>query len=222
MEIIRIAGYTEVEKLTIARKYLMPKQREANGLADVEVDADRHGAPHHHPRLHARGRRAQPRARDRLGVCRKVAREVVKQGKPADAPSIASTVVKYLGVPRVPTRSATRSEDQVGMVNGLAWTEFGGEVLVTEAATMPGKGKLIDHRHAARRDAGVGAGGDDATCAAARGALGIDDRVLRAERHPHPLPRAPFPKDGPSARASPWPRRWCRPSPASPCAATSR
>ena len=140
MEVIRLAGYTEEEKLAIAKRYLVPKQKEANGLGDVEVKMT-------DPSIRTVIRRYTREAgvrnleRELAGVFRKLAREALKNGKQPFAVD-QKRVMKLLGAAKVP-KDKNETENQVGMVNGLAWTEFGGEVLVTEATTMPGKGKLI-------------------------------------------------------------------------------
>ncbi len=141
MEVIRIAGYTEAEKLSIARKYLVPKQKEANGLAEIEVKiTDPRDEDDHQP-LHARGGRAQPRARDRLGLPQDRPRRG-EERQDAGARSIASRAMKLLGVPRF-RHNQKEHEDQVGIVTGLAVMDTGGDTLTTEASVMPGKGKLI-------------------------------------------------------------------------------
>ncbi len=140
MEIIRLAGYTEDEKMAIGRKYLVPKQQEANGLAGHEVTIT-DLALRTVIRRYTREAGVRNLEREVASVFRKVAREVVKAGKQPMRVD-RKRVIKFLGVPRVP-RDRQEKLDQVGMVNGLAWTEFGGEVLTTEATSMPGKGKLI-------------------------------------------------------------------------------
>ena len=140
MEVIRLAGYTEEEKLAIAKRYLVPKQKEANGLGDVEVKLS-DTAIRTVIRRYTREAGVRNLERELAGVFRKLAREAVKNGKSPFTVD-QKKVLKLLGMPKVP-KDKNEKENQVGMVNGLAWTEFGGEVLVTEATTMPGKGKLI-------------------------------------------------------------------------------
>ncbi len=140
MEVIRLAGYTEEEKLAIAKRSLVPKQKEANGLGDVEVKLS-DTAIRTVIRRYTREAGVRNLERELAGVFRKLAREAVKNGKSPFAVD-QKKVLKLLGMPKVP-KDKNEKENQVGMVNGLAWTEFGGEVLVTEATTMPGKGKLI-------------------------------------------------------------------------------
>ncbi len=194
MEVIRIAGYTEPEKLAIARKYLVPKQKEANGLADVEVKLST-TATKTIIRRYTREAGVRNLEREIASVFRKVARDVVKAGKqPVTVDRRA--VLKHLGVPKVP-KDRNEKVDQVGMVNGLAWTEFGGEVLVTEAATMPGKGKLIVT--GVLRDIMKESAQAAVTYVRSRARrLGIEDKFFEQnDLHIH-FPGA-FPKDGPSA-----------------------
>jgi ATP-dependent Lon protease len=194
MEIIRLAGYTEAEKMAIARKYLVPKQREANGLADVEV-ALTDLALKTIIRRYTREAGVRSLEREIASVFRKVAREVVKNGKQPLTVD-RKQVLKFLGVTRVP-RDRNEKVDQIGMVNGLAWTEFGGEVLTTEATTMPGKGKLIVTgvlKEVMKESAQAAV-----TWVRSRARrLGIDDAFFeKNDMHIH-FPGA-FPKDGPSA-----------------------
>jgi ATP-dependent Lon protease len=194
MEIIRIAGYTEDEKLNIARKYLIPKQQEANGLKDKEV-ALTTLALKTVIRRYTRESGVRSLEREIASVFRKVAREVLA----GDAGPIRvdrKRVKKLLGVPRVPN-DKNEKIDQVGMVNGLAWTEFGGEVLHTEATTMPGKGKLIVT--GVLRDVMKESAQAAVTWVRTRARrLGIEDGFFeKNDMHIH-FPGA-FPKDGPSA-----------------------
>jgi ATP-dependent Lon protease len=194
MEVIRLAGYTEAEKMAIARKYLVPKQREANGLGDVEVTLT-DTALRTIIRRYTREAGVRNLEREIASVFRKVARDVVKQGKRPISID-RKQVMKLLGVPRVP-RDRNEKENQVGMVNGLAWTEFGGEVLVTEATTMPGKGKLIVT--GVLRDIMKESAQAAVSYVRSRARrLGIDDKFFEQnDVHIH-FPGA-FPKDGPSA-----------------------
>ena len=194
MEIIRIAGYTEREKLSIAKKYLIPKQKEANGLADVSVTiADKAVATV--IRRYTRESGVRSLERELASVFRKVARDIVKNGK-RDVAIDRQTAVKYLGVPKIRPDKAELT-DQIGLVNGLAWTEFGGEVLQTEATTMPGKGKLIvtgQLRDVMKESAQAAV---SYVRSRAR-VLAIDDKFFESnDIHIH-FPGA-VPKDGPSA-----------------------
>jgi ATP-dependent Lon protease len=139
--VIHLPGYTEQEKLSIARRYLVPKQMKANGIGEENFTITRQGGAEDHPRVHARVRRAQPRARGRDGLPQ--GREADRlEGKETQIRVTSENVDKLLGVPRY---SSTRieSEDAVGLVKGLAVTPWGGELLDIEVAVVPGKGKLI-------------------------------------------------------------------------------
>jgi ATP-dependent Lon protease len=140
MEVIRIAGYTEIEKLNIAKKYLIPKQREANGLkADnvVLTDNGTLGVIRHYTK------EAGVRSLEReIGsICRKVAVEVVKKDREAKVTVSNRNLHKYLGPARYRYGKA-EEEHRIGVTTGLAWTELGGELLSTEVSILPGKGQL--------------------------------------------------------------------------------
>jgi len=196
MEVIRLPGYTEDEKASIAEKYLIPKQMKENGLKDGELvvteSAIRSTIRHY-------TREAGVRNLERL--MSKIARKVVKQLllKPKDG-AIKVTdknLDKYLGVPQFRYGKA-EEKNQVGQVTGLAWTEVGGELLTIEAALVPGKGKLSQ----------TGSLGDvmqesiqaALTVTRARSkALGIDPEFYQKnDIHVH-VPEGATPKDGPSA-----------------------
>ncbi|MFZ5442753.1 MAG: endopeptidase La [Myxococcota bacterium] len=194
MEVIRLAGYTEDEKQAIARRYLIPKQKEANGLADVEVKMT-DAAIRTVIRRYTREAGVRSLERELAGVFRKLAREALKAGKqPVEVDQ--KKVIKLLGTPKVP-KDRNEKENQVGMVNGLAWTEFGGEVLVTEATTMPGKGKLIVT--GVLRDVMKESAQAAVTYVRSKARrFGIEDKFFEQnDLHIH-FPGA-FPKDGPSA-----------------------
>jgi ATP-dependent Lon protease len=141
MEIIRIPGYTELEKLNIAKQFLIKKQLEANGLQDVDVSfSDK--AILTIIRNYTREAGVRNLEREIASILRKVAKEVVKKGKDAKIKITGNSIHKYLGVIQF-RYGRTEQKDQVGLTTGLAWTEFGGELLQTEATIMPGKGKLV-------------------------------------------------------------------------------
>ena len=141
MEIIRIPGYTEDEKVEIAKRHLMPKQIEAHGLKDGRVVDHRGGAARPDPLLHAGSRRAESRARDRQSGAQGGASEIVaKKSKKVDDHR-ARTSTNIAGVRKFRYGEA-EAEDMVGVVTGLAWTEVGGEILTIECGHVPGKGKL--------------------------------------------------------------------------------
>ncbi|HEY3587523.1 MAG TPA: S16 family serine protease, partial [Myxococcaceae bacterium] len=195
MEVIRIAGYTEMEKLSIARRYLIPKQKEANGLSDVDVTLSREAI---RTIIHRYTRESGVRSLEReiASVFRKVARDVLKNGKRPVAVD-RKIVIKYLGVPRY-RFGEVEQEDQVGIVTGLAWTEMGGELLTTEATVMPGKGKLIiTGKLGEVMQESAQAAMSYVRSRADR--FGIDRRFAETcDIHIH-LPEGAIPKDGPSA-----------------------
>ena len=196
MEIIRIAGYTDLEKLNIAKRYLINKQREANGLALENLDLSDNailGIIRHYTK-EAGVRNLE---REIASIGRKVAVEVLKKDRHAKVQVSGKTLAKYLGPPRFRFGKA-ELEQKVGVATGLAWTELGGELLATEVTVMPGKGKLII----------TGRLGDvmqESAQAAlsyvrSRGEeLGLErDFYQRVDIHIH-VPEGATPKDGPSA-----------------------
>jgi ATP-dependent Lon protease len=140
MEVIRIPGYTEQEKLQIAKRYLVRKQREANGLKPENIEfSDKAilGIVRHYTR-EAGVRNVE---REIASICRKVAVEVVKTDRTAHVKVSASSLAKYLGPPKFRYGMA-ETTPQVGVTTGLAWTELGGELLNVEVTIVPGRGKL--------------------------------------------------------------------------------
>ena len=140
MEVLRLQGYTEPEKVEIAKQYLVRKQREQTGLTEQNVvftDA----ALTTVIRNYTREAGVRNLEREIGNICRKVARKVVKDGGNYSVSLTAENVSEYLGVMKFrDTEAHERSE--VGLVTGLAWTEVGGSILTTEVATVDGKGKL--------------------------------------------------------------------------------
>jgi ATP-dependent Lon protease len=141
MEIIELHGYTEDEKHSIAQKFLVPKQRAENGLVEDNIHI-RSDAVRLIIRRYTKEAGVRSLERDIAKVCRKVAKEVVAQGRDHRVVVGPGKIKKFLGVPRFLVGEAEQ-QDQVGLVNGLAWTQFGGEMLGIEATVMPGKGKLL-------------------------------------------------------------------------------
>jgi ATP-dependent Lon protease len=140
MEIIRLPGYTEVEKLQIAKKYLIKKQREANGLKEDNIEfSDKAvlGIIRHYTR-EAGVRNLE---REIASTCRKVAVEVVKTDRNSHVRISSSSLSKFLGPPKFRYGMA-ETEPQIGVATGLAWTELGGELLGVEVTIVPGRGKL--------------------------------------------------------------------------------
>lgn len=140
MEVIRIAGYTEPEKMNIAKKFLVAKDMDANGLKDENI-AFTDGALLAVIRQYTREAGVRNLEREIASVCRKVAREIVTNGHHGQIRINSKTVQKYLGVPKF-RHGETEGKDAVGLSVGLAWTEFGGELLPIEVSIMKGTGKL--------------------------------------------------------------------------------
>jgi len=140
MEIIRLSGYTEEEKLVIAHQYLVPRQIEENGLKPSKIEFSENALK---LAIAEYTREAGLRNLERTiaTVCRKVARQVAG-GRKRKVRIIASSLEGHLG-PAPTSREEAMKEDQVGVASGLAWTEAGGDVLFVEATTMEGKGTLI-------------------------------------------------------------------------------
>ena len=196
MEVIRIPGYTEDEKLNIASRYLVPKQLANNGLREGELviddDAIRDGI-----RFYTREAGVRNLEREIAKICRKVVKEVALQPAEGTIRVGPDLLEKYLGVRRF-RYGLAEEQDQVGQVTGLAWTEVGGELLSIEAALVPGKGKLIH----------TGQLGDvmqesiQAALTVVRSRadlLGIDPEFhQKFDIHIH-VPEGATPKDGPSA-----------------------
>jgi ATP-dependent Lon protease len=140
MEVIRIAGYTEPEKLNIAKRFLVAKEMEANGLAAEKISFSE-GALLTIIRQYTREAGVRNLEREIASICRKVAREVVTDGSIKHIRISSKSAEKYLGVPRF-RHGETEGKDAVGLTVGLAWTEVGGELLPIEVSTMRGTGKL--------------------------------------------------------------------------------
>ena len=140
MEIIRLPGYTELEKLNIAKQFLVKKQVRENGLKEENISfTDK--AILTIIRNYTREAGVRNLEREISSICRKVAREVVKLGKDTKISVKAQSIHKYLGVYKF-HYGRTEEKDAVGVTTGLAWTNVGGELLQTEATIMPGKGNL--------------------------------------------------------------------------------
>jgi ATP-dependent Lon protease len=196
LEIIRIPGYMESEKLAIAKRYLVKKQREANGLADANLELSDNALVSviRHYTKEAGVRNLE---REIAALCRKAAVEVVKKDRATRVTVTSKNLSKLLGAPKF-RYGRTDEEARVGLATGLAWTELGGELLATEVTVMPGKGKLII----------TGKLGDvmqesaQAAMSYVRsraGELGLDkDFYQKVDIHIH-VPEGGIPKDGPSA-----------------------
>lgn len=140
MEIIRISGYTELEKLAIAKKYLYEKQVKENGLEPNNVIIE-DGAFVEIIRRYTRESGVRNLEREIATLCRKAAVEIVDKGKEHSVTIGATAIPKYLGQPRF-RYGKSEEENQIGTTTGLAWTEKGGELLVIETTILPGKGRL--------------------------------------------------------------------------------
>jgi ATP-dependent Lon protease len=197
MEIIQIPGYIESEKLSIARSFLVPKQREANGLKPEHIDFQDSGLLEI-IRHFTRESGVRSLEREIASICRKVAREVVKAGEQFKTARInAPAVRRYLGVPKYRFGKAEEA-DRVGVCTGLAYTETGGELLQTEVSVTPGKGKLqVTGRLGEVMQESANAALSYVRSRAKQ--LGLtSDFYSKVDIHIH-VPEGGIPKDGPSA-----------------------
>ncbi len=140
MEVIRIPGYTEDEKLNIATRYLIPKQIRENGLKEREIVIEESAVIEIIQR-YTRESGVRGLEREISKICRKVVKNILLQPSEKRVEVTAENIETFLGVKRFRFGSA-EEKDQVGQVTGLAWTEVGGELLTIESAVMPGKGKF--------------------------------------------------------------------------------
>lgn len=199
MEVIRLAGYTEYEKLNIAKRYLIPRQKEQTGLKESEIKIS-DSAVREIIRVYTREAGVRNLERSISKVCRKVVREILTKDKKKESVIHRITqrnLEKYLGVKKFRFGRA-EEKDQIGQVTGLAWTEVGGELLTIEAQVMPGKGKSLH----------TGSLGDvmqesiHAAMTVLRSRsplLGVqNDYFQEHDFHVH-VPEGATPKDGPSA-----------------------
>jgi ATP-dependent Lon protease len=196
MEIIRIPGYTETEKLQIAKKYLIRKQREANGLKEENIEfSDK--AILSIIRHYTREAGVRNVEREIASICRKVAVEVVKTDRNAHVRISASSLGKYLGPPKF-RYGIAESEPQVGVATGLAWTELGGELLGVEVTIVPGRGKLtITGQLGEVMQESAHAALSYVRSRSEQLAL-VRDFYQKIDIHIH-IPEGAIPKDGPSA-----------------------
>lgn len=196
MEVIRLAGYTDDEKIHITENYLIPKQRLANGLKEDEIEFT-------HPGIekviqhYTREAGVRNLDRDIANICRKVVKDILMKKRVRKVVITEKNVEKYLGVEKY-RHGQAETHDQIGQVTGLAWTSVGGELLTIEASMMSGTGKTIQ----------TGQLGDvmresiDAAMTVVRchvGPLNLEDNFFgKHDFHIH-LPEGATPKDGPSA-----------------------
>ncbi|MEW6595530.1 MAG: endopeptidase La [Thermodesulfobacteriota bacterium] len=196
MEVIRLAGYTQEEKIEIAKRYLLPRQLAENGITARQLQMD--------DAIIARiithyTREAGLRNLEReIGsVCRKVARKVAEGGKGPYAVSVR-TLSQYLGPPKFLPESETETIDQPGMATGLAWTEVGGEILYVEVSIVKGRGNLTmtgQLGDVMKESAQAAA----SFCRSLLGKLKLKDNYFdEVDIHVH-VPAGAIPKDGPSA-----------------------
>ena len=196
MEIIRLPGYTEFDKLNIAKQFLVTKQSDANGLKPENIHFS-DGAIYEIIRRYTKEAGVRNLEREIASVCRKVAKEVVKRGPETKVNITERSIAKYLGVPKYHYGRA-EEKDEIGLAVGLAWTEVGGELLGIETAIMPGKGgltitgKLGDVMQESAQAA--------LTYVRSRAAaLELDPNFYKKlDIHVH-VPEGAIPKDGPSA-----------------------
>ncbi|MCD0421489.1 endopeptidase La [Rubrivivax sp. JA1024] len=199
MEVIRLAGYTEDEKLNIAQRYLLPKQQKNNGVADGEMEVTE-SALRGIIRYYTREAGVRSLEREISKICRKVVKGIQLKTYEGKVVVTEDNLNDFLGVRKYDFGRAEK-QNQVGQVVGLAWTEVGGDLLTIEAAVMPGKGNIIR----------TGQLGDvmKESVEAARSVvrsrarrLGIKDELFeKRDIHIH-VPDGATPKDGPSAGAA--------------------
>jgi ATP-dependent Lon protease len=196
LEIIRLAGYTETEKLQIAKKYLLKKQREANGFKEENIEfSDR--AILDIIRHYTREAGVRNLEREIASICRKSAVAVVKTDRNAHVKVSTSSLSKYLGPPKFRYGMA-ETEPQIGMATGLAWTELGGELLGVEVTIVPGRSKLtITGRLGEVMQESARAALSYVRSRAEQLALS-PDFYQKSDIHIH-IPEGAIPKDGPSA-----------------------
>jgi len=196
MEVIRIPGYTEDEKLNIALRYLIPKQMKENGLKDEELSISK-SAVLDIIQHYTRESGVRNLEREISKICRKVVKSLLLKPRDTRVAVTPKSMEKYLGVRRFRYGKA-EDNDQVGQVTGLAWTEVGGELLTIEAAMVPGKGK---HTYTGQLGEVMTESIQAAmTVVRSRSSvLGIDeDFHQKLDVHIH-VPEGATPKDGPSA-----------------------
>ncbi|WP_446810315.1 endopeptidase La [Methylomonas sp. 2BW1-5-20] len=196
MEIIRLAGYTEDEKINIAMRFLIPKQVKNNGLAESEIHISE-AAVKDIVRYYTREAGVRGLEREISKICRKVVKDLLLKSRKSRTSVTEKTLDKYLGVRRF-SYGMAEDNDQIGQVTGLAWTEVGGELLTIETAVMPGKGKQL----ATGKLGDVMKESIEAAVTVVRSRadiLGIDcDVFQKSDIHIH-VPEGATPKDGPSA-----------------------
>jgi ATP-dependent Lon protease len=195
MEIIRLSGYTEEEKLQITRRHILPKQMEENGISDKNLTIS-DSALRSAIMQYTREAGLRNLEREVGTICRKVARKVA-EGDTKKVQVTAKNLHEFLGVPKVEPDEMLK-HDQVGVVTGLAWTAVGGDVLFIEAITMKGKGglQLTGQLGDVMKESAQAA---YSYAKANAKVLGIDEeKFTNTDVHIH-IPEGAIPKDGPSA-----------------------
>jgi len=196
MEVIRLPGYTEDEKINIASRFLISKQIENNGLKSSEIEIAE-SAIKSIIRFYTREAGVRGLEREISKICRKVVKGLLLQSSKTKVFVTEDNLVDYLGVKRF-SYGLAEEQDQIGQVTGLAWTEVGGELLTIETAVMPGKGK----QSATGKLGDVMKESIEAAVTVVRSraqVLGIDAEVFqKTDIHIH-VPEGATPKDGPSA-----------------------
>jgi len=196
MEVIRLSGYTEDEKLNIATRYLLPKQMKNHGLKENEL-AVSEAALRDVTRYYTREAGVRAMEREISKICRKIVKVLLLKDKKKKIAVSSLNIGKYLDVRRY-TYGIAEEKNQIGQVTGLAWTEVGGELLTIEAVALPGKGKTITTGKLGE----VMQESIQAALSVVRSrsvALGIpEDFYQKNDIHIH-LPEGATPKDGPSA-----------------------
>ncbi len=199
MEVIRLSGYTEDEKINIAMRYLLPKQMKSHGLNEEEASIAEN-AVRDIVRYYTREAGVRSLEREIAKICRKVVKALLLRKGKGKITVTARNLDKYLGVRRYSYGMAEKN-NQVGQVTGLAWTEVGGELLTIEAVALPGKGKMITTGKLGE----VMQESIQAALSVVRSRsrrLGIaEDFYQKNDIHIH-LPEGATPKDGPSAGAA--------------------
>jgi ATP-dependent Lon protease len=196
MEVIRLSGYTEAEKVNIAMRYLLPKQMKNNGLKRDELSVTE-DALRDVVRYYTREAGVRGMEREISKICRKVVKQLVLRKRSSKIIVNAKNLDKFLGVRKFSFGMAEK-QNQIGQVTGLAWTEVGGELLTVEAVQLPGKGKVMTTGKLGE----VMQESIQAALSVVRKrarSLGIDDDFYqKSDIHIH-LPEGAIPKDGPSA-----------------------
>ncbi|MFH1288654.1 MAG: endopeptidase La [bacterium] len=196
MEVIEIPGYTEEEKIKIARKFIFPKQLMLHGLKDENLALE-NDVLRLIIRYHTREAGVRNLERELAAICRKVAKDVVSGDVEKQVKVNAKNLDKFLG-PLKFLHMEKEKKDEVGVSTGLAWTEVGGEILTTETAVMKGKGKLTltGKLGDVMQESAQAALSYIRSCAKD---LHIDDKIFqKVDIHVH-VPEGAIPKDGPSA-----------------------